>query len=148
MLADELLVPKLNPGAFVAVDVCELASVVPKLKGGPTEVGFGAVTFGAGVFPKENIFEGVIVVAGMLLDGEVTGLTIDVLVVLALLLVVFTAPNAKPLMGCVEKLKPPDKGIVGAGLAVEDSVVVPERGLEKEGSVGMAAVTPGFPKLN
>ena len=66
----------------------------------------------------------------------------------AKVLVVFPVPNEKPPGDWFEKLNPPDDGIEDTGLEVEDSVVVVEIGLEKGGKVGMADVTPGFPKLN
>ena len=118
------------------------------------DVAFGAVTSGALFCPKENILEGFVDIAVVLMVAEAPELTTDVLVrLVANVFVVFPVLNENPPREGFEKLNPAEEGMLGmmvTGFEVEvsESVLVDNMELEKVGNVGKGDVTPGFPKLN
>ena len=153
VLVGDVLSPKPNTADLVIAAVlnCDLVSGFPKTKGGDVAFAFGTVTSGALFCPKENILEGFVDIAVVLMVAEAPELTTDVLVrLVANVFVVFPVLNENPPRDGFEKLNPAEEGMMVTGLEVEvsESVLVDNMELEKVGNVGKGDVTPGFPKLN
>ena len=111
---------------------------------------FVAVISGGFLFPNENMFEvivgGTAAVEVLEANVVVTGVPVFVRAV-PTFFIVLPVPNENALVDVLEKLNPPEDGVVEMDVVEEGSVVVGTVA-GKPDNVAIGDVTPGFPKLN